>query len=157
MTITTANGTLVSLGGALTMRDPIQTDYEALTFVAVGEVETIGSFGDKANIVNFTALSDSRVRKSKGARDAGNFTVTTGKDPADLGQIAMRAAQATNFKYGVKIELADQITPSTGTNTIYYLKCIIASTPVDIGANDHVIRESYDLGVDAAIVEVPAT
>jgi hypothetical protein len=153
MTVVTANNATVSIGGALAMADPAQADFEALTFVPVGEVESIGAFGDKANIVNFTSLADGRVRKSKGARDAGNFTVVVGRDPEDSGQAAMTAAQATTFKYGIKIELADAPGPGW-TNTIFYLKVIVASANVDVGANDHIVRINYDLGIDSEIVEV---
>lgn len=153
MTISTANGAKISFGQSTAIKDPVQADFEAMTWTEIGEPESISPFGDKANIVTFVSLADGRTRKSKGARDAGNFTLVVGKDPQDTGQAAVNAGQATTFKYGVKIELADA--PAVGwTNTIYYLKCIVGSAPVDIGANDHVIRISYEFGIDSEIVEI---
>ena len=75
----------------------------------MGEIEDLGEFGDTFNPVNFTALSDGRVRKYKGTADAGNMTLTVGLDNGDAGQKAVGVAHKDRTKgnYNIKVTLND--------------------------------------------------
>ena len=90
--------------------NPTATDsstYAALTWVEVNEVETIPEFGDAASAITYTSLSDSRVRKLKGAYDAGSLSVTMAHDPSDAGQTDCATAALTPYSYAFKVVAAD--------------------------------------------------
>src|SRR5690606_15599883 len=94
MSINTGAGTRISIGARLTSDLPaVQADaitlLEGLTYVEVGEVESVGDYGDEASDVSFTGLSDGRVRHLKGAFDAGVMSIVVGLDAGDAGQVAM--------------------------------------------------------------------
>lgn len=154
--ITTASGAKVFIGPVTTSATDTASEYAALTYTEIGLVETLGEFGDEAASVNFTALNDARVRKAKGSRNAGTLALTIGRDPTDPGQIALEAAQATNFKYAFKVVYPDRPNP-TGTDTIEYFRALVMSNRRNVGNADNVIRVAYPLDIDSPITTVPAT
>lgn len=156
MTIKTASGTRIWIGPAIANTVDTEAEFEVLTFVEIGEVETLGEFGDEANIVNFSAIGDGRVRKLKGARDAGSLPLTVGRDPMDVGQAALVLAEKTKFEYAIKIEAADKPTPSH-SNTIYYFRGLITSRRENYGENDNVVRKSFNIGINSEVLEILPT
>lgn len=145
--IITASGTRFFIGAAVTAaQSDSLAEFQAMTgWTEVGLVESLGAFGDKANLVTFAAIGDARVRKSKGARDAGDLAVIVAHDPADTGQIAMEAAEATSGGYAFKVVL-----PDAGA-TIKYFQGLVNSQPLEVGANDHVVRKTYQVAINSAI------
>jgi hypothetical protein len=153
-----ASGTKVFITTAALATIPANAAaWEALTWTEIGLVENIGNFGDSASSQNFSALGDARVRKAKGARDGGNMTVTCGYDGTDAGQTAVVAAEATNVKYGVKIELPNKIVIPTGTNELRFFRALVNSAQTQIGGNDDIVRLVTEFGIDSAIVKKAAT
>ncbi|TQE98653.1 MAG: hypothetical protein FKY71_12655, partial [Spiribacter salinus] len=77
MGISTAAGVTFGIGTTASIDESSTssaiTDFQADTYSLVGEVESIGEFGDQINPVTFTALDDQRVRKFKGSRDSGSI------------------------------------------------------------------------------------
>lgn len=119
MTVTTSAAAKVYVGPQAGDAVDSLAEFDALNYTLIGEVQSLGQFGDEAKIVTFEALGDSRVRKSKGARDAGSFEIVCGRDPSDVGQIALKGAQLTNKTYAFKVVGGDAITPQvSGTATI---------------------------------------
>ena len=83
-------------------------EYEALSWQEVSEVEDLGNVGDVSSEVTGAAISDSRIRKAKGARNAGTMNVICFDTvPLDAGQTAVIAAEASNSNYAFKIELPE--------------------------------------------------
>lgn len=155
--ITTASGTKISIGPAATDATDTASEYAALnTYVPIGLVESLGEFGDESSSVSFAALGDGRTRKTKGARDAGNLALTCAVQADDPGQAALLAAELTNNKYAFKVEYPDKPNP-TGTNTIEYFRALVMSKRKNVGSNDNIIKFVFTLGIDSAIVTVPAT
>lgn len=70
----------------------------------MGGWTTAGSIGDTQEIITQKVLSSGRVRKAKGTKDAGNMENTFIPDPADVGQIAFKAAINSCKPYKFKIE-----------------------------------------------------
>lgn len=155
MPLITANGTILSLGPSVLESVDTVAEFEALTFVTVGYVSNIGEYGDAAASVNFAVIGDGRVRKAKGARDAGTLTIVVGHEPTDLGQAALQAAEATNFNYAVKVERPDA--PVAGwSNTIDYMRGLVRSKRENIGGNDNIIQATYEIDVNSKIYRDPA-
>lgn len=145
--IITSSGTRIYIGASVTSAaaDTL-AEFQAMTgWTEIGLVESIGEFGDRASIVTFAAINDSRMRKQKGTRDAGDLTLTVAHDPADTGQIAIEAAEATANGYAFKVLL-----PDSG-GTIKFFRAFVASQPLNVGGNDNVVRKTYQLAIDSAI------
>lgn len=130
--------------------------YGALSWVEIGQVESIGEFGDSASTITFTSLGDARVRKRKGVRDAGDLNVTVANDPLDTGQIAMIAAEATDFAYAFKILLADGA-DANDTDSIFYFHGLVSSARLNVGAANEIIKRAFAILIDTKIIEVPST
>lgn len=152
MTINTAANAVISLG--TTTLATTQTQYEADTYVEIGEVESIGEFGDESNTVTFTSLKNSRVRKAKGSRDAGMVALVVGKDPTDVGQLALKAAQKTKFEYNMKIELADKTAAAGAKNTVFYLRVLVMTARDNVGNNDNVVRTTFNCAINSEPLEI---
>lgn len=80
----------------------------------VGEPETIGSMSDAWETEDFGNVTDGRIRTIKTMRKGSTFELTCGLDPLDAGQLAMRAAHATNLNYAMRLSLADK--PAAGAS-----------------------------------------
>lgn len=143
MTIYPTNGSRLFIGGPITI--PAQdTDFtEALfagqTYAEVGEVENLGSLGDTSAQIVFSSVNANRDRTLKGTRNAGTMEVVCGVDYADPGQLALIAAERTNFSYAFKVVANDAPPPKLATVTIsiaapgvvtWAAHGLVANTPV---------------------------
>jgi hypothetical protein len=156
MAVNTAAGATLSIGPVAAATIDTIAEFEALTFVEVGEVEDLGEFGDEASEITFTPLSERRVRKYKGSFNAGTMAVTCGSDPADVGQAAMIAAFASDLDYAFQVTLNDQLTLA-GTPTILYYRGKVMSKRRNVGNVENVVRQSFNIGINSEILEDPAT
>lgn len=153
MAIATSQGSKIFIGP--TTPAATETAYEALAWVEIGEVETLGEFGDSAQAVSFTSLSDGRVRKLKGANDAGDLALTVANDPADEGQIALVAASKTKFSYAIKVVLADAA-DETDSDSTFYFHAKVMTRRINAGGANDVTKRSFTLGIDTEVLEVPS-
>ena len=119
----------------------------------IGEVENLGDFGDSSAKVTFASIADGRVRKMKGSRDAGDMKLVVGQDARDVGQLALSAAQATKSLYAFKLVASDQRLTSD-TPSIFYWNALVASQASNFGANNNVVKTTYSIEIDSAILEV---
>lgn len=154
--ITTATGAKIFIGPAVPPTTDTEAEFSALTWTEIGLVESLGEFGDQSNAVNFSSLGDGRVRKAKGTRDAGNLALTVARDPTDPGQDALVAAEGTSNKYAFKVTYPDRLTP-TGTDSTDYFRALVMSKRNNVGSADNVIRRSFELGIDSAIISIDPT
>lgn len=130
-------------------------EFGALSWTEVKEVETIGDYGDEANLIPFAALSDARVRKQKGARDAGTCPIVCGADPTDPGQLLMIQAEASDYQYGFRVIINDSQS-SLMTDSIHYFRGLVASKRLGIGGVDNIPRRTFNIGITSPIYEIPA-
>lgn len=154
MSITTSAGAGIYIGPVNNSAND-ETAYELLTYVKVGEVETLGEFGDSAQDVTFTSLDDARVRHLKGAFDAGTLPLTCANDPADDGQVDLIAASRTKFSYAFKVVLSDAADANDTDTTLYFRGKVMTRRLAVGGAND-VTKRAFTIGIDSEIVEIPS-
>lgn len=155
--IVTASGTRYYIGpaGTSTQFDTI-AEFEAVTvWTEIGLVENGGEFGDEASSVTGAALGDGRIRKAKGARDAGTLALVCFHDPTDTGQLAVDAAEATNDNYTFKVVLPDG--PAGYSNTIQYFRGLVMSKRLQVNTNDNILRKMYNIGINSEIFSDPAS
>ncbi len=157
MAISSTNGSkfYTTAAVALTATDT-KAEYDALTWVEVGSVESIGPFGDTSQVVTFTGLSDARTRKRKGTRDAGDIALNCGHDAFDPGQILLVTQQATDFLYNYKVVEADG-QDANDTDSTNYMKGLCASAQIDIGGTNKIVMRNFNILVDSEILEAPST
>ena len=129
-------------------------EYEALTWVEIGLIEDLGEVGDVSTEVTGASIGDGRIRKAKGARNAGTMAVIAFHDPFDVGQLKVIEAEGTNDNWAFKIELADS--PPGGTNPFQYVRGLVMSKAMRLGTNDNIMRRVFNVGVNSAITEEPA-
>jgi hypothetical protein len=130
------------------------TEYAALTYTEIMEVENLGKIGDVSSEVTGAAIGDSRIRKAKGARNAGTMNVICfDAVPSDPGQLLVIAAEQTVDNYAFKIEFP---APATGTPEIWYFRGLVMSNELDLGTNDQIRKRAFNIGVNSAPTIVPA-
>jgi len=154
--IFTATGAKLSIAPSAATEPANAAAYAGLTWTEIGFIETLGEYGDESAAIDFAVLGDGRVRKAKGARNAGTLAVTAAHITDDPGQQAAIAAEATNNNYPFKVELPNKLT-SGGTNEINYFIGLVMSKRLNVGANDNVVRVTFNIGVNSKITTVVAT
>lgn len=154
MAISTSAGVQIFIGSSTIAENLSQFLTESYT--EIGEVEDLGEFGDESEIVTFLSLADSRTRKLKGSRDAGDLALVVGADDADAGQDALIAAEATTFDYNFKVVLNDAATLG-GTPSEHYFYAKVTSKRLSVGAANNVVRRTFTLGINSAVTSVDAT
>lgn len=158
MAITTATGTKVYIGNAVTdLQADSLAEFQAMTgWTEIKQVESVGEFGDQASDVTFAALGDARVRHAKGARDAGTMALVVGHDPVDIGQLAATEAETTNDQFAFRVVLPDG--PAGMSDSERFFRGLVASARLNVGANDNVIRVTFNVLISSEIfLQVPAT
>lgn len=167
MTVNAASGARLFIGttgiplvpkpyNPLTDAAALLADFQADSYIEVGEVEDGGEFGDQSETINFTSLSDGRVRKFKGPRDAGTMNIVVGDDPTDVGQDALVAAEAQIQDYNFKIVLNDAASLG-GSGSEHYFYAKVMSKRQNLGQANNIVRRTFALGINSPIVEVDPT
>ncbi|WP_457796643.1 hypothetical protein [Methylocystis sp. S23] len=154
MTIKTTAGTKFYIGTTAAATD--LTTFQTDTYSLVGEVESIGPIEDSAEEVKFTSLTDSRVQKVAGVRDAGTIEVSMGYDPDDAGQTALIAAFNANAgaPYNFKTELNDALTGGAGPHhgTQFFWKGVVLSQSFEAGSANEVVKLKMKISVTSDVV-----
>ena len=156
MGIDTAAGSKLFIGPVAASTVDTTGEFAALSYTAVGEIESLGEFGDQAQAITFTSLGDRRVRKFKGSYDAGILNVTVALDPADAGQAALKTALASDADYAIKVMLSDGSAGSPSQPTTFYFRAKVMSRSINVGSADNIVRASIGLGINSEIYEVAA-
>lgn len=137
-----------SAGTFIYISDPITalaTTYDVATFatgvyVKIGEVEDLGSFGKKYNLVTFNPLGDRGTVKRKGSYNEGTVTLKAAAAPTDGGQIKLNAAKESDSSYAFKV-----VTQSGST---YYFTAQTMGVTLEVGTVDNIMKISADLEID---------
>ena len=135
--------------------DLTQVEFEALTWVEVGFVVSIGETGAVPNEVSQSYHGTSTVQKKFATIDAGSPAVELGYAPTDVGQIALKAIANNNVNYAFKMEMADN--PNGSTNTIKYNRGLIGGPTHTNGAVEDFDNRTYVLALNQTQIEVAPT
>lgn len=155
MSINVTAKSKVSIGAAFN-GTPMLTDYTSQTWVEIGEISNLGTWGAKGKEVTAVVLEDGYTRRLKGSIDSGNVALVVLRDPTDVGQNAALAASAVWDTYLFKVELSDAIVED-GNNSIFYFCASVMSAENKFGTADEIIETTFTLGITGAIIEIPAT
>lgn len=141
-----------SAGTKLYVSDPISalsTTYDTATFasgtyVEVGELSDLGSFGKKYNLVTFNPLGDRKTVKRKGSYNNGTLALKLGDSVTDSGQIKLKDAAASDSSYAFKVV--------TQSGSIYYFTGQVMGFTLDVGSVDQIMGASVDIELDNDVV-----
>lgn len=153
MSFASASGSKFYIGSQTTDATDEQAEYEADSYLQIGEVETIGAFGDEAALVTFTSLADGRVRKRKGSKNAGSIQLSCAHDADDAGQNSMVLAEGSQLPYNFKVELNDADAGETSPSTFYF-RGLVMSKNLDGVTNDSIVMRNFTVEIDSAVIEV---
>lgn len=146
-----------SAGTKFYVSDPIaalSTTYDAATFatgtyVEVGELTDLGSFGKKYNLVTFNPLGDRKTVKRKGSYNNGTLSLKLGSAVTDTGQVKMQVAADSDSSYAFKVV--------TQSGSIYYFTGQVMGWQLEVGSVDQIMGASTDLEIDNDIVATNLT
>ena len=132
-----------------------QTGFEALTWVQIKGVGNFGETGDKTNILTYDTWDTDVIQKAKGMTDAGSPQIEVERRPTDTGQVALRAAAATNFNYAFKTEGNDAPNELVGSSpTIRYNRGLVSGPTEPNGRNEDFDLEVFTLGLQQRQIKV---
>lgn len=153
MSINTGAGTRIYIGPRLTADLPKDhaaaiTLLAALAYVEVGEVESIGDYGDTINDVSFAGLAEGRARHLKGLADAGSVELSIGFDAGDAGQLKLVEAflDRSRFDYPIKVVYVDG-------ETDYMAAKVMSNKKTGITV-EGVLKRTVTLGINSEVYEV---
>jgi len=132
----------------------LATTYDAATFggasyIAIGELTDLGSFGKKYNLVSFNPLGDRKTVKRKGSYNNGTLQLKLGDSILDNGQIAIKAASDQDVSYAFKVV--------TQSGTTYYFTAQVMGWTLEVGSVDQITGLSVDVEIDNDIVTTNQT
>lgn len=130
--------------------------FTALTYVPVAAVGSLGETGNNQNILSYDSWNTRVIQKQKGMINAGDPELECANNPADAGQIAMKAAAATKFIYAMRVVGDDKLTPG-GTNSVRFHRGIIAGPRRPNGRNEDFDLIIFNLGMVQEEIEVSPT
>jgi hypothetical protein len=158
MAFKTGTGSDIAIGTTLATPSGTQTEYEADTYTLIGDIETIGAFGDERSNVPFASLGDGRRQKARGIADAGDQTITYAHKTGDTGQAALLAAYAATSQatdeFNFRVRFNDAVTVNKTTR---YYRARVLSQRVREVTNDGVIIVEAILAINTAVLEVAAS
>tara|TARA_R110000851_G_scaffold200201_9_gene351356 strand:- start:1434 stop:1904 length:471 start_codon:yes stop_codon:yes gene_type:complete len=125
--------------------DLTQTEYEALTWVEVANVVTIGETGSNVNVVSQDYHGTTVTQKRAGINNAGDPTVEVGYTPADVGQIALNGVANNGDYYASKMEMDDN--PGGTSDTIKYNRGLVLGPVHTNGGVEDWDNRTYTLGL----------
>lgn len=157
MAVKTAAGTKIYIGPSIVeATTDTLAEFTALTYTEIKGVTTTPEIGDESSLVTAMDLGSARVQKGKGVRDSGSATLTVNADPADAGQLALVAAEATQNVYAFKIVYPDKLN-ATGTDTEEYFGGIVRGKRRTGGDANAVLQRTFNVDATTAVYEKVAT
>lgn len=155
----TGVGTTVGITSATTPPATFNAvGYAALTYVNIGCIESLGSFGGTAAITEFVCLEDGITRKVKGSRNNGDLEITLALDDTTLGWDAVNAAyediSAGDFYF--KVQYGNRQN-ATGAGAIRYFGGKVTSVTENVNGADDVVTVTLTVAISTAIIKVDST
>lgn len=118
--------------------------YQALAWVLVGGVGSVGEIGNNQNVIEYDTWDDDVVDKGKGMTNAGSPEVEVTRRPSDAGQIILRAQALVNLTYAFKIQRNDPATVG-GNGTIIFNRGLVVGPRRPQGRNEDIDLEIFTL------------
>jgi hypothetical protein len=132
----------------------VESDFSSETWVQIKELEALGSLGDAAEEITFSAIGEARTKRLKGSRASPPMELVCGLDYSDAGQTAAIAAEKEIHDYAFKVEFNDA--PEGGTPSERYFIAKVASASEAYDTANSVMKLNVSLWVNSNVVRVDA-
>lgn len=144
MASTTAAGTGIAISAGVPASQSA-SDYAALTYTEIGNVESLGGFGATTEVVSFQPLKGAQ-QKHKGPTNYGTLNPTMAIDDSDAGQTLVRTAAAptNNALYAIKITKPD--------GSLRFFQVRVFGFPETVGAANSMITAAPVLEINTPVV-----
>lgn len=129
-----------------------EAGFEALTWVEVGEVTEIPSFGKVFNIVNHNPLGNRQTVKRKGSYDNGSIDVPYAYDITTVGGDAGQALLLA----GLESDVSRSFWVDVKQLKAHYFTGQITSAPMTLGGVDNIIMKNTTIAIDDDVIETSA-
>ena len=149
-------GSKLYIGGAMAFAgtDLTSSDFSGETWVEVKGHTSLGASGDTSELITSNRVNESRTRKLKGTRNAGSMEVVCDFDPADAGQLALVAAEASAESYAFRLVFNDA--PVGGTPSERMFVGLVMGVTEELGEANNVVKRNATIEIDSNIVRVAA-
>lgn len=150
MAIFSAAGTVFKVGTALAFKetDFVEADFNSVTWTTVGNIGTIGAFGDQPNFGEYVVLGTRRVNQFVTTLGGGTGSINVAFDELDAGQAAILAFDYNNY-YPVQITL-DNATTGTATQIEFLARW--SSFTFDALTNNVAVTATANFAVSSNLV-----
>ena len=132
-------GAKISIGGTTVSTKATAwsaSDFSGQAWTEIDGWETMGSFGDSAELIVTQLIGRQRDLKMKGTRNAGSMQNNFAIIRANAGQIALRNAEASDANYAFRIQFDDTPAGDAPTpTTVYLVGLVMSCTETGGGAN----------------------
>lgn len=118
-----------------------------ITYTTIGKVQSFPEFGSQSPVNEFVPINGA-VEYFKGARRYGSGPMVVGDLPSDAGQILLKAAEAAQVPYSIKITYPD--------GEIHYLDVLVSSWKLSGAQEGTAMTRTADLSLQRAPVVVAA-
>lgn len=129
------------------------TEYDALTWVKVGNLLDVGEFGAQYQEVTYTTIDEGVVHRLKGALDNGTFQLLTARDPEDVGQSDMLEGLDSYENVNIKVELNNKPSGVGAKPTRLCFPAKIFSYKNQFGDANQIVKANINVGIDGFIIE----
>lgn len=109
-----------------------------ITYTTIGRVQSFPEFGAQSNIGEFVPITGA-VEYIKGARRYGSGDMVVADIPADAGQVILKAAEASQNHYSMKITYPD--------GEIHYLDVLVAGWKLSGASEGTVMTRTATISV----------
>jgi len=126
-----------------------QAGYEAMTFILIGEVMSLGEFGGQSDEVTSQPLATGITEFFKGFIQYGQPSLGLDRDSTDVGQQLLISHNdgANQFTpLSVKVQLQD--------GTVFYLDTKVFSYTTNVGSANQMVGSTANIRVNKVPVEV---
>jgi len=147
MAIQTSAGTTLAISAALPATFNA-TGYDALTFLPVGEITELPSFGSVYSLVTHSPLAEREITKRKGSVNHGTMALSFASDAGDTGQTAFKTASAADTEVAIEITYPD--------GEIDYTTALVMGFTQTPGGADSIKQGGATLELTRALVNVAA-
>lgn len=123
-----------------------QAGYEALTFTAVGKINSMPDLDGEYDVATFDDLETGEEMKFADVFRAGDGTFTVGLDEADAGQTALAGAKGTKAAFEFTLK----------SGTVYYRTAVVKSFKPTGVSTGNVVTAEVSLAFEGSTIKVAA-
>jgi len=132
--------------------------YGALTWVPIGCISSLGSFGATYNDVTFDCLVDGATHHLKGTKSRGTLEITVALDDTSAAFAALQTAvnDKSTGNFNFKVTLPNK-QAAAGSDAIRYFSGKVMSNVENVTGSNDVVTQTISIAIETDIIKVAST